>query len=187
VDHFQIERTAIASGTYQAIGMSTTNAYSDATAAAGVAYLYRVKAVDVAGNMSNPSNTDLATTVMFADDPLPSASQVPPSQLVTVKATHVNELRQAIDAVRSLAGLATGGWAEAIVGCTTTPCTGNTTIKSAHIMELRARVDEARTALGFSVGSYTDPGPVGSPYASNTLVGIVVKSDHIQQVRNLVK
>src|SRR6185369_13693549 len=58
VDHYQIERSFNA-GAYQSIGTSATAAYSDRTAAAGITYLYRVRAVSSTGAVSNPSNIDL--------------------------------------------------------------------------------------------------------------------------------
>jgi hypothetical protein len=43
------------------IGTSTTTSYTDTTTVAGTFYVYRVKAVDAAGNLSQQSNPDSAT------------------------------------------------------------------------------------------------------------------------------
>ena len=77
------------------IGNATSTSYVDNTAAAATAYLYQVKAVK-SGTSSSASAADLATTIMFIDDPV-----VP---LVTEPAAvHLTQLRQAVNAVRATA------------------------------------------------------------------------------------
>ena len=79
---------------------TTGQSYVDNFVVADTAYLYRVRSVDgVSGATSFYSDPDLATTIMFTDDPL--AQSITP-----VKAIHITELRTAVSAVRVLAGLA---------------------------------------------------------------------------------
>src|SRR5688572_3430762 len=70
--------------------------YVDNTAVANTAYLYKVRSSN--GAESGDSNIDLATTVIFTDPTLTAGS-------TAVKAVHFTELRTAVNAVRTLAGL----------------------------------------------------------------------------------
>ena len=56
--------------------------------------LYRVRGVDANNNVSAYSNVDLATTILFTNDPLIAGVTV-------VKAQHFTELRSAVNAVRA--------------------------------------------------------------------------------------
>src|SRR5258708_38259081 len=76
--------------TYTIVGTPAASPYSD-TAIANTAYLYKVRAVDGSSNRSPSSNIDLATTVIFTDDPLVAGSTI-------VKAVHLTELRTAVPA-----------------------------------------------------------------------------------------
>ncbi len=69
--------------TYTIVGTPAASPYSD-TAIANTAYLYKVRAVDGSSNRSASSNIDLATTVIFTDDPLVAGSTI-------VKAVHLTE------------------------------------------------------------------------------------------------
>jgi RHS repeat-associated protein len=120
---------------------------------------------------SNTSTTSSPTpapqsALTFTDDPLVAG-------VTPIKALHVTELRDAINQLRSRAGLQAATW-------TDSPLTGGaTSIKATHVTELRARLDEARTALGLSNPAYTDP----------TLAAgsITIKAIHIQELRDRVK
>ncbi|MEA2236069.1 MAG: hypothetical protein QOC81_793 [Thermoanaerobaculia bacterium] len=156
---YEIDRKAAGGGFVQ-IGTATTNNLSDTTPSANSSYLYRVRAVNEAGVSSN-SARDLATTVIFVDNPL-----IPHS---LVKAVHLSQLRTAVNAVRLLGGLTAAAF-------TDTGAAG-TTIRALHVTELRSRLDEARGPLGFTTGGYTD----GTP--ENT----AIKAVHFQELRNLVQ
>lgn len=142
------------------IATTTATNYTDTSTAANTAYLYLIRAVN-AGGTSGDSAVDLATTVIFTDDPLVAG--------VVIKAVHVNELRVAVNAVRALAGLATLNFTDTIAK--------GVIVKAYHITEPRSALDAARAALGLSTGGYTNP----------SLTGVVIKAIHIQELRNRVK
>lgn len=162
VDHYEVERRSNAA-TYTLVASPPTGSYTDAVSPA-TAYLYRVRAVDAAGNASGYSNIDLATTVLFTDNPLVVGT-------TPVNAQHFTELRQAVNAVRLTAGLAASVW--------TDPILAGLFIQKIHIEELRSNLTPALTALGFTAPIYTDP----TLTAGSTLI----KKVHIEDLRQAVK
>lgn len=159
---YKIFRSA-AYPTYTQIGTAAGTTYSDTTALANHAYLYTVRATDGSTD-SVDSNADLATTVLFTDPTLGSA--------IAVKATHVNQLRTAVDAVRTLAGLSAGTYTDPTL-------TAGVAINRLHVIDLRTALDAARTALALSVLGYTDP--------SITAGTTVVKAAHVNDLRQRVQ
>jgi hypothetical protein len=151
---------------YSPAGSTTapTTTLNDTGRSADTAYLYKVRAVN--GGESGDSNRDLATTVIFADEPLVQFS-------TPIRATHITQLRTAVDAVRALAVIGAGSY-------TTDPTVtaGTTTAKAAHITQLRTALDAARSALTLSANSYAE-----TPAATVT----TVKASHITELRNGVK
>ncbi len=147
--------------TFTAIGTAPTNAYSDATAVSGTSYLYRVRAGD-AQQTSAPSNADLATAILFTDDPLVVG-------LTVAKSVHLSEARSAVNAVRTLAGLSAATF--------TSSGAAGTTIQAIDLQELRDALDPALAALGITPPSYDEP----------IMAGVLLKSLHMQEVRNAVK
>jgi hypothetical protein len=112
---------------------AATNA-TDTTISAGSAYLYRVLATR-AGAEPSPSQfsaPDLMTAISFTDDPLVAFS-------TAVKAVHVTQLRSAVNAVRTLAGLLPTTFSD--------PSLAGMPIRAAHINELRTALGTARTTL----------------------------------------
>lgn len=164
VDHYIVERSQSAGGTFTQLSPNpTTASFTDTTVTSGVAYLYRVKAVDSLGLITAASNLDLATAISFTDDPLVANSTI-------IKAQHLLELRQAVDAVRLLAGLTAISWTDA--------SPQGVAIKKVHIEELRANLDQALQTLGLPTPSYTDP----------TLTTITaIKKVHFDELRQRVK
>jgi hypothetical protein len=146
-------------GAFTLRGTSLTLSYND-TASSGTAYLYRVRAVNPGGS-SGDSAADLATTVLFTDDPLGAG--------ITVKAVHLSQLRAAVNAVRAQAGLGAGTYTDAAAP--------GVVVKAVHITQLRSSLDAAMSALGLTTGGWTDP----------SLFGIRMKATHVQQIRNRVK
>ena len=105
-----------------------------------------------------PSNPPAAT---FTDDPLVART-------TRAKAIHITELRTAINAYRSYAGLPAYSWATSVA-------TGGM-ITATHIAELRTALTPALTAQS-RTATYTD-----------TLTnGVQIKAAHIQELRNYLK
>jgi hypothetical protein len=149
-----------AGGGFVLRGSPAGTAFNDA-ASASTAYLYRVRAIN-AGGSSPDSTTDLATTVIFTDDPLVAGTTL-------VKAVHLAELRTATNAVRALAGLGASGFTDA--------ASAGVTVKAVHVTELRTALDAGLGALGRPTGGYTDAAPAG----------VTVKAVHFQELRTRVK
>jgi YD repeat-containing protein len=144
-DEFRIERFDRVSGSpaeYRLIGTVTGTARSflNVSIPAATAYLYRVRAVK-AGVASAASQPDLATTIVFADDPIVSTRTI-------VTANQILQLRSAVDAVRALALLTAGTY--------TTKAEPRQWITRAAIEDLRAALDPARQALSLPAVSYSE-------------------------------
>lgn len=135
------------------------------TVTAGKAYVYKVRAVDPNIGTSPYSAPEVATTFAFTDDPLVA-------QTTQARAVHLNELRQAVNAVRAAAGLTPSAFTDPSV-------TNALAIKAAHVQELRTAENQARTTLGLSAMLFTD---------SPLMVGATsVRAIHVQELRNGVK
>lgn len=163
VARYEVERSQSAAGGWSPVSTQVTAAnFNDTTAAPNTAYLYRVRAVFTNNAPSPYSDRDLATTILFTDDPLSAG-------VTGVRAVHFNELRQAVSAVRTNAGLAAAAWTDAALA--------GVRIKGVHVEELRARLDEARATLGLALASYTDA----------SLPGVTVRKLHVEELRLKVK
>jgi hypothetical protein len=92
--------------------------------------------------------------------------------VTTAKAQHILELRQAVDAMRAVAGLSPAPWTDG----TLTP--GSSIVKAIHIQELRTYLDDAATRLSYSTSAYTDAGLTS---------GFVVKRIHIEELRQRIR
>jgi galactose oxidase-like protein/glyoxal oxidase-like protein/fibronectin type III domain protein len=164
IDHYEIQRSASVNGPFTTLPSTTSTSFTDSSLSSTTTYIYRVRAVDAQGNYSSFSNIDIATTIIFTDDPLTVGVTI-------IQAQHVNELRQAVNAVRAAAGLSAATWTDSSLS--------GVVVKAVHISELRSKVDEARTSLGLSTSSYTDP--------SLTPTSTVVKAVHVHELRDRVK
>ena len=140
--------------------------FNDTNVTAVTAYLYRVRAVDAQGNASSYSNVDLATAIVFTDDSLFSQSTL-------VKAAHINELRQAVDAIRTMAHLPATNWGPSITQF-------QTQIQATHIQDLRVSLTEVLSALSLPPCSYTDN-------SLTELRASLIKKEHIEQIRQCVR
>jgi hypothetical protein len=137
-DSYQVYRGVSLAGTVNTTAGGTIT-FDDSGASASTAYLYKVRAL-TGGSSSGDSSADLATTVIFTDDPL-VVNTTP------VKATHLTQLRTAVNAVRTLAGLG--------AATITDNLPAGVNVKAVHITELRTALDLARSTLGLSALSYT--------------------------------
>jgi len=149
-------------GPFQLLTEIPTTSLSDATVSPNTTYLYRVKAGDsqVLGPLSN---FDIATTILFTDDPIATGSTM-------MKAVHITELRTAVNAVRAAAGLAPVSFSEAV--------TAGSMIRASHQTELRNALNEARVVLGIGALGYTDPA---------LATGYLIREPHIRELRLGVK
>lgn len=145
-DAYDVERST--SGlSFAASGSVATTSWLR-TAVANTAYLYRVQARK-SGTSSAPSAPDLATTVIFVDDPAVAYS-------TELFAQHIAQLRTAVSAVRVLAGLPAVTFTDAsVLGVQP---------KIVHIQELRNALAGARSTLLLPAVSFTDPTLVSGGY-----------------------
>lgn len=96
----------------------------------------------------------------FTDDPLNIPQPTP------IKAIHITELRDAINALRALLGLPAYSWAESV--------SAGVSVKKDHILEMRTALDQA---LGAPAGGYSAGLAVGQP----------ILAVHIQELRDRIK
>ncbi|HKO58269.1 MAG TPA: Calx-beta domain-containing protein, partial [Thermoanaerobaculia bacterium] len=145
---------------YALIGTSSGPAYVDDAVTANTTYLYKTRALGNGAAASPFSAPDAATTVLFSDATLAGA---------VVKAAHLIELRTAVAAMRTAAGLQPYPFADPSLNV-------GMMIKANHIIQLRAALDEARAAVGLPAMAYTD--------AALNQGATAVKASHVEQLRN---
>ena len=165
IDHYEVERKANIGAAFVLVGSPPGPTFSDSGLTANTTYLYRVVAVDTSLNRSAYSNVDLATTIIFTDDPITVG-------VTTVKAQHLIELRTAVNAVRTAASLAPTSWTPATV------TSGLTIIQATDFQQLRLPLSDALFALGFPRPTFTnDP----------LVPGVLIKKVHVDEIRQKVK
>ncbi|HET7434970.1 MAG TPA: Calx-beta domain-containing protein [Thermoanaerobaculia bacterium] len=143
---------------YSLVGSPAGTNFTDATAVAGTAYLYKVRSFS--GSESVDSNVSLATAIVYTDSVLTSTN---------VKLVHFTQLLTAVNAVRTLAGLS------AIAFTAPTPAT-NITLRAQHVLDLRAGLTSAWPILGITAPVYTD--------SSLTAGSTAVKKLHVTELRD---
>ena len=176
-DHYLVEKTSSVNLPYTPVAANVTvTSFTDnlGTGSYGSAFLYRVRAVGSSGNFSPSSNIDLATAIAFEDDPLISYTENPGSA-TPIKAIHLNQLRQAVNAVRTLAAKAAATWT--YPDPVSTPVEQRRRIYAVDVEELRTNLDDALSTLGLPVGGYTD----------SSLSGIRIQAVHLNEIRRRVK
>ncbi len=144
------------------LGTTTNTVFDDTTASSAKAYLYKIRAVYFAANLTTDSYADLAMTILFSDDPLTLGTTV-------VKAQHITELRQAVNALQTLAKLPAISWTDSTLS--------GVAIKAVHLKELRDGINAAFQKMGGITKTWTDP----------SLSGIIIKAVHIGELRQAVK
>lgn len=129
-------------------------------------YLYKVRASD-GSTWSSFSNLDLATAIIWTDDSIQP-------QTTIVRAQHLLELRDAVNAVRLAAEIApVTNWQPGLAA--------QQQIKAVHITELRTNLDEALVAINPPAQPpYTDPNLTGGGVTK-------VKKDHVDELRRRVR
>jgi len=163
VDHYQIERSQSLSGPFMVIGSSPNASFNDNTVSAVHCYLYRVRAIDSFGAPSQPSNMALATAITFEDPDLTAG-------VTRIRAQHIYDLRDAVNAVRAVAGLpAFTAW--------TTSSLETQPVHATDIQELRDNLGPALSALSITVAAYEDSTLATGPN------GTSIRKRHIEQLR----
>ena len=163
IDHYEIQRATNKNGPFTTLSNTTSTSFTDSGLSSTTTYIYRVRSVDAQGNYSDFSNTDIATTIVFTDDPLVVG-------VTMIFKEHVIELRQAVNAVRAAAGLSAATWTDSSL-------TG-VVVQAAHVSELRSNLDAALSLLGLSTGGYTDTLTPGTT---------LIRAVHVTELRNRVK
>jgi hypothetical protein len=156
---YQIERYQVTGGVPVILGPVVATSFVDNGVIANTTYLYRVRAV-ANGAASSFTAINPATTVTFTDTPLNPGT--------TVKAIHVTQLRTAVNAMRTAAGLGPGTYPALAIG---------STIARLDVTSLRDALNEARTALAL--------GP--QPYTDSLAIATTVKAMHIEELRTGVR
>ncbi len=170
VDHYRIERSTSYGSPFVPLQASPTSmSFADTSVSAVTAYLYRVCAVDGAGNLSQYSNVDVATAITFTDDPLQAG-------VTWIKAQHLSELRQAVNAVRALAGLTPALWH--YPDPMSNPPEQRRVVWLEDVTDLRTFLDEALTILGRQQAY-----PAYPPLGRN----MSISKEHFAQIRDRVK
>jgi hypothetical protein len=158
-------RRSASSGDYVSLIVTPLTSISDSTVVAPGAYVYKVRAIDSSSRLSPLSAPDAAATTTFTNDPLVAT-------VTPVKAAHITELRQAVNALRATGGLTASTFTDPVLST-------SLKVKAVHLQELRTALTAARTALGLSAVGFTDPTfTVGSTH---------VKAVHVQELRNQLK
>lgn len=161
VSYYDLQRSA-GGAAYASIGGPLLDPrYTDVNVAANTTYLYRVRAV-AAATQSGFSAIDPATTITFTNDPLNTGT--------AVKRAHVQELRTAVNAFRTAAGLTPFAFTDdplALLGI----------IRATHIAQLQANLNAARVAVGLTPVSYTE----------TVTTGMSAKKAHVTEIRSGVK
>lgn len=146
---------------------SYTNGTSEITVTtpAHVVGAVDIDLVPVSGSTYTKSNAFAYLPTVFTDNTLLVG-------VTTAKTQHIVELRQAVDALRAVAGLGPAAWTDAVLAPMIT------TIKAVHIQELRTNLDSVATTLGYATEPYTDPSLSSS---------IFIKKVHIEELRQRIR
>lgn len=170
--NYRIERKG-AGGSYALLSTTSSTSKTDDTASSGNAYLYRVCAADAAGNCtSSYSNIGLGMAFSFTDPTIVSYLENPASA-TSIQAVHITQLRTAVNAVRSLAGLPAASWTNSV--------SPGATIFADDVRDLRSKLGDALVALSIQTSSYTDS--TITSFIDDPGNVTTVKADHIRELR----
>ena len=147
-----------------------TNGAGDTSAVTVTTPAHSLGAIQI--DLSPVSGADYSKPNAFAYLPTVFTDDALMVGVTIVKAQHVIELRQAVDAMRAVGGLSGAPWTDAALAPT------STTIKAVHIQELRTYLDDAATRLGYSTQPYTDPA---------LTISFMVRKVHIEELRQRVR
>jgi hypothetical protein len=146
-----------------------TNGAGDTSQITVTTPAHAVGAVDIV--LTPTSGSPLTKTNAFAYLPTVFTDDTIMVGVTTAKAQHIIELRQAVDAMRAVAGLSGAPWTDPALA-------PGDTIKAIHILDLRTYLDDAATRLGYSTSPYTDP---------SLTIGYSIKRIHIEELRQRIR
>jgi N-acetylneuraminic acid mutarotase len=146
-----------------------TNGAGDTSTITATTPAHAVGAVQIdltptAGGVYSKTNAFAYLPTVFTDDTIAVGQ-------TTAKAQHIIEMRQAVDALRAVAGLSGAPWTDPSLQ-------PGHAIKAIHIVELRTFLDDAATRLGYSISAFTDPGLTS---------GFPIKRIHIEELRQRIR
>ena len=154
-DVYRCDTACIGGGNFVHVGSSNTLSKDDLYPTVNKTYIYYVRAIKI-GAQSAPSPKTFRNTVLYTDT-VTSTSHTP------LRYAHLVELRWAVDALRTAAGLPPASY------------TGGVDIVATQFMELRTALNAARTQLSFPPTVFTDE--VLQPRVTP------VKADHLNELR----
>jgi len=125
----------------------------------------QINLTPTSGSVYSKANAFAYLPTVFTDNTIFAAVTI-------ARAQHIIELRQAVDAMRAVAGLAPAPWTDATLSPT------STIIKAVHILELRTYLNDAASRLGYSTSPYTDP---------TLTTGFLIKRVHIEELRQRIR
>lgn len=164
---YQVQRSALLSGGFANVGSTTTGtSFTDTTALGGTAYLYRVVASNACGSAT--STNVLATTVIYTNTITAGTS--------IIQAVDINEMRNAVDAVRTLDGIGPGAYTYG--SGTPQRIAAGTVVHAADINELRTNLNTAWNGLFGATPTYTNTITAGVS---------VIQALDFNEIRNLMK
>jgi hypothetical protein len=134
---YRVERS-IGNGGFAEVATVNALSLEDTSVVANTSYLYRVIALDVLGTVGTPSAPDLAMTKQFVSDPNG-----------VIRASHINDLRDAIDDLRDAFGLGAASYTRTIAA--------GKKVKAFDLTQMRSAVDAARSAAGLPAFAWAEP------------------------------
>jgi YD repeat-containing protein len=126
----------------------------------------------VAIDLIPSTGTTLSKTNAFAYLPVTFTDDTLVAHVTTSKGQHITELREAVNALRAVAGFGPAPWSDP----TLSP--RSTIITAAHIQELRTYLEQAAARLGYAAASYTD-----ANLGSKSVISLV----HIEELRQRIR
>jgi hypothetical protein len=134
---YTLWRKTSAAAPWEAVGNYNDPAsFTSVSTPANTTWLFAVTAKDASNNVSPMSAPDLATNVLLSTSNF-------------IRAQHILELRTAVGAVRTFAGLPAFNYTNTIAA--------GSPIRATDVSELRTALNEARSAIGLSQIAFTDP------------------------------
>lgn len=149
---------------------SYTNGGGDTSVITVTTPAHSVGAVEI--DLSPVSGAEYSKPNAFAYLPTVFADDTVVVSVTKVSRAHIIELRQAVDALRVVAGLTPAPWIDPALVPTID------IIKAIHIQELRTYLDDAASRLGYSTSPYTDP---------TLSTGFMIKRVHIEELRQRIR